>query len=139
MRWLVACLAWLRTKGAWASRRLRAQLAIACSRQAHTAHIVDTDPQGTLVQWAALREQLDMEFTDDVNVQHGSAWRLSYIQQRLSQEHDIPFVDGPSGRADDFKAIVEVACGLGLISLPTYGAGPISDEGTLGKPSKPSR
>ena len=96
-------------KGGVGKSTLAAQLAIACSKQAHTAQIVDTDPQGTLVQWAALREQLDMELTDDVNVQQGSAWRLPYILGRLSQEYDILFVDGPSGRSDDFKAMVAVA------------------------------
>lgn len=96
-------------KGGVGKSTLTAQLAVACAARGYKSKIVDIDRQASLLAWADLRDQLTLKIVKEVSVEQGSGWRLPYISARLLDECDLLFVDGASGRDDDFVAMTEIA------------------------------
>ncbi len=109
------------SKGGVGKSTLAAQLAVACATRGYRVQVIDIDRQATLVEWATLRQGLGSPFIDNVDVQQGSAWRLPYILQRLSSMADLLFIDGASGRSDDFNAMMRAA---DLVLLPCQPTAP---------------
>lgn len=91
-------------KGGVGKSTLAAQLAVACCRKGRNTSIVDIDPQGSLMAWAALRAERGLQPADQISVEQGAAWRLPFILGRLFKDGDLVVVDGAS-REDDFTAM----------------------------------
>lgn len=107
-------------KGGVGKSTLAAQLAVSCSGHGYRSKILDIDRQATLLSWAKMRDRLALDRLNDVDVESGSGWRLPYIVQRLSKDYDLLFIDGPSGRNDDFSAMIDSA---DLVLLPCQPTG----------------
>lgn len=107
-------------KGGVGKSTLAAQLAVTCSRQGYRCKIVDIDRQATLLSWGQLRDRIDSNRIHDIEVEQGSGWRLPYMIQRLSRDHDLVLIDGASGRDDDVSAMIDCA---DLVLIPCQPTG----------------
>lgn len=107
-------------KGGVGKSTLAAQLAVACGGYGFETAIVDLDRQGSLLAWQALRGRLVDKIEVQIDIEVSSGWRLPFVLQRLRRDHDLVFIDGPSGREDEFKAMCKEA---DLVLIPCQPTG----------------
>ncbi|MEO1092889.1 MAG: ParA family partition ATPase [Pseudomonadota bacterium] len=97
---------------AWVERRLR----VAC---------IDTDPQGTLGAWAALRART---IRPPVEVRSVQGWRLGIALRELRASHDVVLVDSPPHAESEARVVVResdlvvIPCQPSLLDVWAIGA-----------------
>lgn len=108
------------SKGGVGKSTLAAQLAVACVGYGHKTAIVDLDRQGSLLAWHEMRQRIAGRIEGALDVEACSGWRLPYVLQRLRRDHDLLFVDGPSGCESEFKTMTKEA---DLVLIPCQPTG----------------
>lgn len=82
-------------KGGAGKTTLAAHLAVAWSQRGRRVAAIDVDPQGSLTQWHAIREQRFGEGYTGINFSAISGWRVGSEVARLKKSHDIVIIDSP--------------------------------------------
>ncbi|MEZ5935991.1 MAG: ParA family protein [Alphaproteobacteria bacterium] len=108
------------SKGGVGKSTLTAQLAVGCVSYGYKTAIIDLDRQGSLMAWHEMRRRLAGRIDGDLSIEACSGWRLPYVLQRLRRDHDLLFVDGPSGHESEFKAMTKEA---DLVLIPCQPTG----------------
>ena len=114
-------------KGGAGKTTIAANLAVALAAERQVA-LVDSDPQGSLTQWHAIRtRRTDAAPLTFVTL---SGWRLTAELDRLQRAHDIVIVDSPPQIDTDARLAVR---GASLVLIPIQPSPPDvwAAEGTL--------
>jgi chromosome partitioning protein len=102
-------------KGGAGKTTLAAHLALAWQALGETVALVDIDPQGSLTQWFALREQRLGKGKTIVDLTQITGWRASAEIDRLKRDHSLIVVDSPPHAQTDAKIAVRAA---NLVVIP---------------------
>ncbi|MCB2100073.1 MAG: ParA family protein [Rhodobacterales bacterium] len=95
-------------KGGAGKTSLVAQLAATWTAAGKRVAVVDIDPQGSLAQWFAAREQYATQ-DDTLHLSAVGGWRLTNELARLKNLHDIIIIDSPPHAETESKLAVRAA------------------------------
>ncbi len=100
-------------KGGAGKTTIVAHLAVALRQSGLAVATVDTDPQGSLTRWAALRAERLGEL--DITHRQISGWRTANEVDRLSGAHDVVLIDSAPHAETEARIAVRAAS---LVALP---------------------
>lgn len=102
-------------KGGAGKTTVAAHLAVAWAGRGRRVAVIDIDPQGSLRQWAALRDERLGE--DNVIETHAvEGWKARSLVDRLGRERDVIVIDSPPRIETDARSAIRAA-GLTLIPV----------------------
>ena len=94
-------------KGGAGKTTIVAHLAVAFRQSGLAVATVDTDPQGSLTRWAALRAERLGE--PDITHRQISGWRTANEVDRLSGTHDMVLIDSAPHAETEARIAVRAA------------------------------
>lgn len=104
-------------KGGAGKSTVAANLAAALAAEGASVALVDTDPQGSLTRWHALRAGRGAP----LRFEAASGWRVQALLDRLRREHAFAVVDTPPHADTDAKVAVRAA---DLVLVPLQPSAP---------------
>lgn len=97
-------------KGGAGKTTMAAHLAVAWSQSGRRrVAIIDTDPQGSLTQWHAMREARLGEGETRLTFSAISGWRVRSEIDRLKHTHDLIIIDSPPHTDTEARTAIRVA------------------------------
>ena len=97
-------------KGGAGKTTMAAHLAVAWSASGRRkVAIIDTDPQGSLTQWHAIREARMGEGATNLTFASISGWRVRSEIDRLKQSHDLIIIDSPPHTDAEARTAIRAA------------------------------
>lgn len=95
-------------KGGAGKTTMAAHLAVAWAQAGRNVALVDIDPQGSLSQWYAIRESLNLN-NDNLSLTAVSGWRVRNDIDRLKHTHDILVIDSPPHTDTEARTAIRAA------------------------------
>lgn len=96
-------------KGGVGKTTLTAHLAVALSQRNLRVAVIDIDPQGSITQWYALRENRFGSDYTGFTFENVAGWRISSAIARLKYTHDIILIDTPPHAEMEIKNAVRAS------------------------------
>lgn len=96
-------------KGGAGKTTLAAHLAVVFSQRGQRVAALDIDPQGSMTQWHALREERFGQGYTGLTFSQLSGWRVSSEISRLKRSHDIIIIDSPPHTETEAKTAIRNA------------------------------
>lgn len=106
-------------KGGAGKSTVAASLAVALAATGQRVALLDTDPQGTLSRWWALRQAQPK--ATPLTFEAPSGWRVTGAIERLRRDHNMLLIDTAPHAETDSRVAIRVA---GLVIVPMQPSGP---------------
>jgi chromosome partitioning protein len=95
-------------KGGAGKTTMAAHLAVAWATDKRKVALVDIDPQGSLSQWYAVRQELSLA-DENLTLTAISGWRVRSEIDRLRHTHDLIVIDSPPHTDTEARTAIRAA------------------------------
>lgn len=96
-------------KGGAGKSTLAAHLAVCWSIQGKRVALVDIDPQGSLANWHAVREETMGAGETGLTFDQVTGWRTQRAVETLARDHDVVVIDSPPHAETEAKIAIRAA------------------------------